>query len=525
MPSPALPNDGLRDPAAPLRVLVVDDTATNRQILQVFLRKLGFEVETRDDGAQAVARFAEAHYDLVLMDVMMPVMDGYEATRQIKAMCGDRWVPVIFLSALDKEENLVAGLDAGGDDYLPKPINFVILDAKLRSLKRSLRLQQTLEDHRRRTQAITDNVLDAIITIDERGVIETVNHAAERMFGYRQEELVGSNVSSLMPEPYRSAHDDYLAAYVGGGPSHIIGIGQRQVDGLRKDGSTFPLELGVSEMMFEGRRLFIGVLRDIAQRKLAERQLQDYLARLQAYRNEREAENVLARGIIDRQMHRPGLLDPQLTYWFVPAYNFRGDIVAAARSSDGKLYVLLADATGHGLSAAISVVPVLTAFYALVEQCYSLGFIAHELNRHLIATLPAERFVAASLMCLDPNADYVEVWQGGTPDILQLDAAGSVKRRVMSSHMPLGIIDFEGNEELIQRLPVAPGDQFVIYSDGLIESANSAGLAFGTTLFEEALAGPAAGRLVRIREALVRHAGAETSHDDISLMLVDAASG
>ena len=85
----------------PLKVLVVDDTETNRMILTVFLRRLGHNVVLAEDGAQAVAAFEREAPDLVLMDVMMPVMDGYEATRRIKALAGEHWVPVLFVSALD----------------------------------------------------------------------------------------------------------------------------------------------------------------------------------------------------------------------------------------------------------------------------------------------------------------------------------------------------------------------------------------------------------------------------------------
>ncbi|MCX8017866.1 MAG: response regulator, partial [Rhodocyclaceae bacterium] len=199
-------------PSSSHRVLVVDDTATNRQILAVFLKKMGHTVDLAEDGAKAVAMFAASDYDIVIMDVMMPVMDGYEATRRIKAMCGDRWVPVVFLSALDKDENLIAGLDAGGDDYLAKPVNFLVLEAKLRSLSRALALRRELEDSRRFNQAVTDNLLDAIVTIDERGIIESVNPACCRIFGYTAAEMIGRNVSMLMPEPYAAAHDGYIQA-------------------------------------------------------------------------------------------------------------------------------------------------------------------------------------------------------------------------------------------------------------------------------------------------------------------------
>ena len=99
-----------------LKVLTVDDNRTNLQILQVFLKKLGHEAIPADNGEVAVAKYLEERPDLVLMDIMMPVMDGFEATRRIRALPSDRWVPIIFLSALDRDENLVGGLEAGGDD-------------------------------------------------------------------------------------------------------------------------------------------------------------------------------------------------------------------------------------------------------------------------------------------------------------------------------------------------------------------------------------------------------------------------
>ena len=110
-----------------MKVLAVDDNRTNLHILQVFLKKLGHEVILAENGEEAVKKFESESPDLVLLDIMMPVMDGFEAARKIKGMTRDRWTPVIFLSALNRDENLVEGLDAGADDYLTKPINFLSL--------------------------------------------------------------------------------------------------------------------------------------------------------------------------------------------------------------------------------------------------------------------------------------------------------------------------------------------------------------------------------------------------------------
>jgi PAS domain S-box-containing protein len=124
-----------------------------------------------------------------------------------------------------------------------------------------------------RLRAILQTAVEGIITIDERGMIESMNPAAERHFGYATAEVMGKNVKMLMPSPYREAHDGYLQNYLRTGQAKIIGIG-REVIGQRKDGSVFPMDLAVSEVRLSDRRLFTGFVRDITERKRAETQLQ-----------------------------------------------------------------------------------------------------------------------------------------------------------------------------------------------------------------------------------------------------------
>jgi PAS domain S-box-containing protein len=128
-----------------------------------------------------------------------------------------------------------------------------------------------LEDREQRLQAIVNTTVEGIITIDPRGVVESVNPAAEEMFGYRAEQVVGRNVSLLMPEPYRSEHDTYIARYLSTGQAQLIGFG-REVVGQRKDGSVFPLHLSVSEIRLGTERLFTGLIRDLTESKRLEGQ-------------------------------------------------------------------------------------------------------------------------------------------------------------------------------------------------------------------------------------------------------------
>jgi PAS domain S-box-containing protein len=504
-----------------LKVMVVDDTATNRQILQAFLTRLGYAVVLAENGAHAIERFADENPDIVLMDVMMPQLDGFEATRRIKTLCGERWVPVVFLTALDKESDLVTGLDAGGEDYLTKPISFVVLDAKLRSLARTLMLQRTLEETRRRTQAITDNIIDGVINIDESGRMQFCNPAVTNIFGYAHDELIGQSVALLMPEPRRSEHPRYLRNYLAGGPPHVIGI-TRQLNGQHKDGRLIPLELDVSEFSIGNERYFVGIVRDISERLAAEAQLRDNARRLQQYFDRQEEENVLATAIMERLTLRQGIDDPQLRHWIQPAANFSGDILIAARSTEGSLYAMLGDATGHGLAAAISALPAVSVFYGMVKRDLPLAVIVAELNKHLRDTLPAGRFLAASLFRGDVRTGRAEIWVGGMPDVLEVDADGAVKRIYSSRNLALGIVDFTADMCAAESVAAAPGHQFVVCSDGLIEAVDAEAREFGVERLTGLLASvPAAGRLQAIREAIGKHVGAEETRDDISLMLID----
>jgi PAS domain S-box-containing protein len=132
-----------------------------------------------------------------------------------------------------------------------------------------------------RLRSVVDHVVDGIITIDEFGVVQSLNPSAELLFGYPASEVIGRNIRMLMPDPYQSNHDDYLANYMRTGIPRIIGIG-REVLGLRSDGSTFPMDLAVSTYTLEQRRYFTGIIRDITERKTMEGELHQLVDELRA---------------------------------------------------------------------------------------------------------------------------------------------------------------------------------------------------------------------------------------------------
>lgn len=508
--------------AKPYTVLVVDDTAANRSMMQVFLQKLGYVVTCAVDGQEALDAFARERPDMVLMDLMMPGMDGFEATRRIRNMHNGAWTPIVIMSALNTDDDLVAGLDAGADDYLVKPISFVVFAAKMRVVERLLTMERGQRELLGRVQAISNAVIDGIVTSDENGVIQSANPAACRMFGYADGGLTGKNVSMLLPPDDTGGCASTINNDLSAAARKIVGK-TRQVTGQRASGERFTLELGLTELKLEARRLFIGVMRDITERVRVNLERQQSAARLQRYHDEQQREQDLARQVMASQIDKAGLRDARLRFSVMPAQNFSGDLVAAACSPRGRLFSLLADATGHGLAAAVSVQPVLPLFYALVARDLPLSQVVCDINELLHQTLPVGRFVGAAVLCLAADGKAIEAWVGGVPEVLVLDSAGRVRKRFVSRHLPLGVVDSAPSMCEIDTSALERDEQIVMLSDGVVEAADAADQPFGNTRLERTLETTApAARLDAVRRALAAHLSGAAAHDDMSLMLIDA---
>jgi two-component system sensor kinase FixL len=215
-----------------------------------------------------------------------------EMWRTIRA--GDTWRGEVCNKARDGALywNLVAIFSLRDDE--DAITHFVGLQTDITRRKRS---EQALLASEARLRAVMNSVGDAIITIDADGVIEMVNPAVERLFGYGRGELVGADLRVLMPAPYRDEHAAYMDRYLTTGEARIIGLGGREVRGLRRDGTEIPLELAVGEIVSDKERRFVGVLHDLTERKRAERDLER--ARGQYFHREKiAAMGQLAAGIV-----------------------------------------------------------------------------------------------------------------------------------------------------------------------------------------------------------------------------------
>jgi two-component system sensor kinase FixL len=146
-----------------------------------------------------------------------------------------------------------------------------------RDVTEAKRVEAALRGSEERYRSIIDSAVDAILVIDGKGLVEAFNAAAERLFGYAANDVLGRNVNVLMPQPYHDEHDQYMARYLRTGEKRIIGIG-REVTGRRRDGTTFPVHLSVGEMIIDGEPKFTGILHDLTARVGLETQLREQAA-------------------------------------------------------------------------------------------------------------------------------------------------------------------------------------------------------------------------------------------------------
>lgn len=202
-----------------------------------------------------------------------PVLNSFMA---IPLYAGKRMVGLVGVA------NREGGYDRGIIDALgPFSSTCANLIVEYQNEQQRVATEKLVKHKEERLRAVLDNVLESIVTIDRFGIVQSVNPPTADMFGYECEEIVGQNVKMLMPEPHRSAHDQYLANYHSTHSARIIGAG-REVEGRHKDGTLFPLELSVTKISTDGEALYVGVLRDITERKRSEQELQ--LARMNLQR-------------------------------------------------------------------------------------------------------------------------------------------------------------------------------------------------------------------------------------------------
>lgn len=381
----------------PLKILLVEDSASARLLLQATVEREGHQALAAADGIEGLARFISDSPDLVITDVQMPRMDGFGLIEAIRKRPMDRWVPILMVTAVDSGESETAqaarAIDLGADDLLRKPLQIDILRSKIRAFERVLNLQS---------------------------------------------------------ENLRQKND------------------------------------------------------------------------LAIYQQRAEEERHFATELLQLMSRTGHAQDPLVRVWQKPAEQMSGDVVAHARSFDGRLQVMLADGTGHGLTAALNVLPLIEPFYAMTAKGYSVSTVATELNRKVHQQLPRECYVAAVLLSFDPVEGRLEVWNGGLPDVQLLQSNPALCRPFASHNPPLGVLKPAFFEPHIDHAVLDSAALLAVASDGLIEALGlndlKAGSARLATLMARDMAPDAL--VASMQQRL------DGSHpDDLTLVVVDCQTG
>jgi PAS domain S-box-containing protein len=253
------------------RILVVEDDAKMRRVLELLLSG-HWTVETAADAASAITATRERPPDLVLTDLLLPGMDGYDFLRQLRAEAGTRTLPVIVISGLTEEADRLKALEAGANDYLIKPFSEreLMLRVTTHLEMGFLRREAALRESEAQLRAILEGALDAVVGMDASGVVIDWNHQAVATFRYTREEAIGRRLSELIiPPPFREAHERGLEKYFETGEGPLLNR-RVEVEGLRKDGSLVPIELAITVVKGWGFYRFNAFARDISDRRAAD---------------------------------------------------------------------------------------------------------------------------------------------------------------------------------------------------------------------------------------------------------------
>jgi two-component system, HptB-dependent secretion and biofilm response regulator len=493
------------------KTLVVDDDPVARELMLRILRRAGHIAVAAASAEEALVRFHEHDPDLVLMDVVLPGMDGVEALRTMKKARGGRWLPIILVSVRDASDEVLAGLRAGADDYLTKPVVVDQVLAKLRNVSLSLSAHTKLRTSLDFTRAIMNHMVEGLLCADERGLIVASNIAAEKLFGFEAGRLIGVELQRLFIDGAQAEMPLGL-----GGSAQTVGMGCHQ------SGARFPLSIQQTTVEVDGGRVNVITVRDITAQLREERRLLNDAARLREYHAAREVENELAGKMLDRLLRRDRSVVRSVRSFTEAADGFSGDVVAAIRSPSGKLFVMLADATGHGLAAAISLVPALSVLHAMVGRECSHSEIVAELNTKLLDVMPIGRFLAAVVVCVDQARNSGSIWVGGMPAAFLLDRAGQVVQRFESTQLPLGIVASSPSLAEVVSFNWDRPLQLLMVSDGILEAENAIGAPFGEERLLRATAQTGGrDRLASILHELTLHLAGLKAGDDASVAFVD----
>ena len=252
----------------------------------------------------------------------------------------------------------------------------------------------------------------------------------------------------------------------------------------------------------------------------------EIILRLEVYRDRVVEEQRIGNFIMSRMTDINSQLDSSLRRYTRPAENLSGDVLIAAFTPANTIHILLADAVGHGLVAAINVLPLCQTFYDLTHKGFAIDQIATDLNIMVKQFMPCDRFVSATLISIDRRTQLIEVWNGGIPAVQLINQNGQLLKRWDSQYLPLGILSEDRFSAKPDTYRYQEDGQLILFSDGLVEAMSPLGEQFGYKRISELFGCiHRDARFAALIDALDQHLQGQAAHDDISLAIVDISTG
>ncbi len=358
---------------------------------------------------------------------------------------------------------------------------------------------------------------DAMVVVGQGGQIILVNEQTERCFGYSRDELLGQNLSVLVPERFRAAHAEFFADYLASPRVRQMG-GGLELFGLRKDGSEFPAEISLNPLQTEEGILASSAIRDITERKRVEQAMQENRAQLLA------AQRIQQRLLPSTPPDLPGFDVAGALY---PAEFAAGDYFDYFTLPNGSLGVVIGDVSGHGFGPALLMATTHALLRSLANHHTEVGEILGIVNSILTSETEEDRFVTLLLACFDPHGRSLVYANAGHPTGYVLDPSGQVKARLESTAIPLGILP---GTEFPAAGPVAldPGDMVLLLTDGILEARSSQDALFDAERTLQVVRDHRTKTAAEITKSLCRavreFSGGEKLTDDVTAVVIKIES-
>ncbi len=326
-----------------------------------------------------------------------------------------------------------------------------------------------------KVESINDALFDAVILINERGIIETINSATERMFGYSDKELIGSNVAMLMPEPFASAHDSYLHNFLTTRIPKIIGKTRREVLAKRANGDIFPIDLVVSEMVSNGKSEFIGIVRDLTDYKRAEFEIvrlrQVEQQKLDSLQHELEMAAQVQKNMLPTNFPLyPQCKEFDVLAAMIPAKQVGGDFYDVFLMNENKLFIAIGDVSGKGISAAMHMAQCVAHLRMLSLHESRPHKILRKLNNLLCENNGSGMFITLCCGVLDiKTGEFIYSNAGHNPPL-----TNAINDCFEFMPVPKSIIlgYMKDVKYTSLTLQLSPGHTVFLYTDGVTEAEN-----------------------------------------------------